>query len=421
MDRSVKVAVIGAGVSGLSTARELQREGHQVVVFEKNHRIGGIWVYDPKTDSDPLSIDPSREIVHTSLYRSLRTNLPRPLMGFLDYPFSKEETGDRRTYPGHEEVLRFLDKFAKEFGLHSLIRFNTEVVRVEQVNGEWVVESKTRGLFRNEKRLKRLLSARVTIPNQDSQRFPVVLIIGLGPSGVDISRELAKIAKEVHVVGKQIIGVDLMLENHDNTFYYTNPVEHVQEDGSVTFADGSSIHADAIIHCTGYRYSFPFLETHGAVSVEERWVAPLYKHVFPPSLAPSLAFIGLNYLEAIFHVIELQSKWVAKVLSGKAKLPTEEEMMISIQNLNQLLEEKGFPKEYVHTLQPFQADYKNWLAAQCGLPPVEEWRHDMLLECMKNYFEMRDIRDLWDDHYWDAIIHGASNGKSIIHEASNGK
>ncbi|KAI4323515.1 hypothetical protein L6164_023113 [Bauhinia variegata] len=99
MDRSVKVAVIGGGVSGLSAARELQREGHQVVVFEKNHRIGGIWAYDPRTESDPLSIDPNRGVVHTSLYRSLLTNLPRALMGFLDYPFSKEETGDRRTFP----------------------------------------------------------------------------------------------------------------------------------------------------------------------------------------------------------------------------------------------------------------------------------------------------------------------------------
>ncbi|KAI4323516.1 hypothetical protein L6164_023114 [Bauhinia variegata] len=275
MDRSVKVAVIGAGVSGLSAARELQREGHQVVVLEKSHRIGGIWVYDQKTESDPLSIDPNREIVHTSLYRSLRTNAPRQIMDFLDYPFSKEETGDQRTFPGHEEVLRFLDKFAKEFGLHSLIRFNTEVVRVEQVNREWVVESKTRGSVSERETFEAVVvcTGHFTQPrfakipgiekwpgfqmHSHNYRVPepfrdqVVLIIGLGPSGVDISREVAKIAKEVHVAGKQIIGVDLKLENHDNTFYYTNYVEHVQEDGSVTFADGSSIHADAIIHCTG--------------------------------------------------------------------------------------------------------------------------------------------------------------------------
>ena len=142
--RSVKVAVIGAGVSGLVAARELQRERHDVVVFEQNDRIGGNWVYDPRTESDPLSVDPNRETVHSSLHVSLRTNLPRALMSFLDYPFVRTET-DPRTFPSHDEVLRFLDRFADEFGVRKLTRLNTRVVRVERVEEEWVVESLTRG------------------------------------------------------------------------------------------------------------------------------------------------------------------------------------------------------------------------------------------------------------------------------------
>ncbi|KAI4323508.1 hypothetical protein L6164_023106 [Bauhinia variegata] len=236
MDRSVKVAVIGAGYLGSPRASTGRSPGRR-----------------------PREKPPHR----------------RPLMGFLDYPFSKEETGDRRTFPGHEEVLRFLDKFAKEFGLHSLIRFNTEVVRVEQVNGEWAVESKTQGSVSERETFEAVVvcTGRYTQPkfaeipgiekwpgfqmHSHNYRVPepfrdqVVVIIGLGPSGVDISREVAKIAKEVHVVGKQFNGVDLKLENHNNTFYHTSWVEHVQEDGSVTFVDGSSIYADAIIHCTG--------------------------------------------------------------------------------------------------------------------------------------------------------------------------
>lgn len=146
--RSVKVAVIGAGVSGLIAAKELHQQGHTVVVFEKNNRVGGTWIYDPKTDSDPLSIDPTREIVHSSVYLSLRTNLPRPVMGFLDFPFAKRESGDPRTFPGHEEVLRFLEDFAGEFGIYGLTRFETEIVKVERKGkgNEWVVESRmTRG------------------------------------------------------------------------------------------------------------------------------------------------------------------------------------------------------------------------------------------------------------------------------------
>jgi glutamate synthase (NADPH/NADH) small chain len=40
-----KVAVVGSGPSGMSAAQQLARAGHQVVVFEKNSRIGGLMRY----------------------------------------------------------------------------------------------------------------------------------------------------------------------------------------------------------------------------------------------------------------------------------------------------------------------------------------------------------------------------------------
>jgi len=56
-----------------------------------------------------------------------------------------------------------------------------------------------------------------------------------------------------------------------------------------------------------------------------------------------------------------------------------------------------------------QADYKHWLIEQLGLPPLEDWRDNMLLECFKNFIEMKEMyRDEWDDNYWDAIIQSGS-------------
>jgi cation diffusion facilitator CzcD-associated flavoprotein CzcO len=38
-----RVAVIGAGVSGLSAARHLKSSGIETVVFERSSTVGGLW------------------------------------------------------------------------------------------------------------------------------------------------------------------------------------------------------------------------------------------------------------------------------------------------------------------------------------------------------------------------------------------
>lgn len=141
------VAVIGAGPGGLVAARELRREGHRVVVFEQGDQVGGTWIYTSKLESDPLGLDPNRAVVHSSLYQSLRTNLPREIMGFVDYPFvAKEGKGrDSRRFPGHEEVLMYLQDFASAFKITELVRFETEVVLAKLAEGgKWKVRSKGR-------------------------------------------------------------------------------------------------------------------------------------------------------------------------------------------------------------------------------------------------------------------------------------
>lgn len=126
------VAVIGAGAAGLVAARELRREGHEVVIFERETQIGGTWVYDPRAEPDPMSLDKNRSIILSSLYSSLRTNLPREVMGFRDYPFisKADKTRDSRRFPGHREVLFYLRDFAREFEIGEMVRFETEVVHV---------------------------------------------------------------------------------------------------------------------------------------------------------------------------------------------------------------------------------------------------------------------------------------------------
>jgi len=57
----------------------------------------------------------------------------------------------------------------------------------------------------------------------------------------------------------------------------------------------------------------------------------------------------------------------------------------------------------------WQVDYKHWLAAQLGLPPLEAWKENLLVECFKKLIEFPNKhRDQWDDAYWDSIIQTTS-------------
>lgn len=427
MEGYLKVAVIGAGVAGLVTARELLREGHRVVVYEKSDQLGGIWVYDPRVEPDPLGLDPNREIVHNTLYYSLRTNLPRDLMGFSDYPFTDRVYCDARNFPGHAEVLKFINDFAKDFGLTELVRFETEVVRVERVKSEedeWVVESRTsEGSAEDEFQAVVVCTGHYTEPmvanisgiekwpgkqlHSHNYRVPdpfqnqVVVIIGSGASAIDISKEIASVAKEVHLSSRS---QNVKVSKVDNNVWQHLDIDYVYEDGTIAFRDASRVYADVIIHCTGYKYSFPFLRTNGILSIDDNRVGPLYKHVFPPQLSPRLSFVGIPYKNIIFPSIELQSKWVARVLSCKAILPSRKEMLADVEEHYRDMEGRGVPNRHTHSIHPHEIEYLDMIADLAGVPPVAERVKEMhkhvfsfLVSCgTSSGIDIKRFRDEWD-------------------------
>lgn len=128
---SRNIAVIGAGAAGLVAARELLKEGHRVTILEQSSRVGGVWNFTGETEDDLLGRDPSSRI-HWSMYRDLRTNLPREVMGFSDFPFdgSFERSMDPRRFPSHTEVLAYLKAFTAHFDLMQFIQFNRKVSSV---------------------------------------------------------------------------------------------------------------------------------------------------------------------------------------------------------------------------------------------------------------------------------------------------
>ena len=175
------VCVIGAGPSGLVAARELRKEGHTAVVVEQNHDIGGQWLYQPKVEGEE-ELGRSKFLkVHSSIYASLRLFSPREIMGFSDFPFVVKKGRDMRRFPGHRELLLYLQDFCEWFGLREMIRFNTRVEYVGMLDSDqvgrdlkWVV--KTRDMeFDAEKTVEEVFDAVVVATGHYSKpRLPSI-------------------------------------------------------------------------------------------------------------------------------------------------------------------------------------------------------------------------------------------------------
>nr|CAB3451687.1 unnamed protein product [Digitaria exilis] len=250
----------------------------------------------------------------------------------------------------------------------------------------------------------------------DSFRDEIVVVVGCGESGKEIALELREVAREVHVSVKSmdavVPGMRKAVSRHANLHLHLQAIpkqykssihsseslmiERMCEDGRVMFADGSCVVADAIIYCTGYDYSFPFLDTGGLVSVDDNRVGPLYEHTFPPAMAPSLSFVGVPSQVAAPRFYEVQARWVAQVLSGRRSLPETEEIMCAAREVA-----GGVTRRLSHAIF-FDLDYCDEFAEKhCGFPRMEGWKKELLLAAIAR---LRDDTESFRDDYHDSEL-----------------
>lgn len=65
--QKLNIAVIGAGPSGIISAKNAIDQGHNVTIFEKTGTLGGVWYFTEKTDKDEYGVE-----IHSPMYRYLR-------------------------------------------------------------------------------------------------------------------------------------------------------------------------------------------------------------------------------------------------------------------------------------------------------------------------------------------------------------
>ncbi|MEA2738056.1 MAG: hypothetical protein QOH05_1363 [Acetobacteraceae bacterium] len=107
---------------------------------------------------------------------------------------------------------------------------------------------------------------------------------------------------------------------------------HFDADG-VTFADGTHQALDAVILCTGFTSALPFfdravLDAMGFDPLDQLQPKLLYRNMFHPDL-PGLTFIG-HYRGPYFPVMELQSRWLAGILTGELAMPDRAKMLAGV-------------------------------------------------------------------------------------------
>ncbi|KAA0055747.1 putative flavin-containing monooxygenase 1 [Cucumis melo var. makuwa] len=107
-----KIAIVGAGVSGIAAAKQLAH--HEPIVFEASDYIGGVWKHCS---------------YHSTKLQSFRSDYE-----FADFPWPNR---DRVDFPSHLEILEYLNSYARHFDLRRFIRFNSKVVGVRFIgNGD---------------------------------------------------------------------------------------------------------------------------------------------------------------------------------------------------------------------------------------------------------------------------------------------
>ena len=113
----LRVVIIGAGMSGILSAIELQKAGYDdFVIYEKADRLGGTW----------------RE----NTYPGIACDVPSH---FYSYSFAPNTEWSHRFAPG-PEIQAYFENVAERFAVMPRIRFATEVTRCAFERGRWQIE-----------------------------------------------------------------------------------------------------------------------------------------------------------------------------------------------------------------------------------------------------------------------------------------
>jgi hypothetical protein len=234
---------------------------------------------------------------------------------------------------------------------------------------------------------------------------------------MDIGREASHFAKKIYQSSRggpfdvPLAMLSPETERVAGIASFNIPSKEQNIPGSVTLVDGTVLNdIDRVVICTGYLFTLPFLlDLHDdsitsehandtVVITDGTQMHNLHKDIFYiPD--PTLAFVGIPFYTATFSFFEFQAIAVAAVFSGRAWLPSEQEMRIEYA---ERVKRKGSGRA-LHNLKGVSVEYVDelveWLNAHAEITGAEkvegyskEWQEEAKLMAQK-YVKKLKITD----------------------------
>jgi trimethylamine monooxygenase len=387
-----RVAVIGAGPSGLAQLRAFQsakakgEDIPEVVCFEKQSNWGGLWNYTWRTGLDEFG-----EPVHCSMYRYLWSNGPKEGLEFADYSFEEHFGKQIASYPPRAVLFDYIEGRVKKAGVRDWIRFATTVrmVKYDEAKGNFTVtvhDLKDDRMYDEEFDNVVVASGHFSVPNvpeyegfskfngrvlhahdfRDAREFAGkdLLIMGTSYSAEDVGSQCWKYgAKSITSTYRRAP----MGFGWPSNWEEKPGLVRVDEN-TAYFGDGTSKKIDAIILCTGYKHHFPFLPDDLRLKTANRLAtADLYKGVAWVH-NPKLFYLGMQDQWFTFNMFDAQAWWVRDAIMGKIAVPGDKAALLKDVEDRIRHEDEG---KDAHDAIHYQGDYVKELIDETDYPSFD--------------------------------------------------
>ena len=415
-----RVAIIGAGPSGLAQMRAFQSAAAkgedipEIVCYEKQSNWGGLWNYTWRTGLDQYG-----EPVHGSMYRYLWSNGPKEGLEFADYSFEEHFGKQIASYPPRAVLFDYIEGRVRKAGIRNWIKFETVVSRVEAEGHKFSVTVKDLPSGTESTEVFDYVvcaSGHFSTPNvpefegfesfqgrvlhahdfRDALEFKDqdILIIGTSYSAEDIGSQCWKYgAKSITVSHRTAPMGYKWPDNWQEVPLLTKVVGNTAH-----FIDGTTKDVDAILLCTGYIHHFPFMEENLCLRTANRLAsANLYKGVAWVD-NPNLFYLGMQDQWFTFNMFDAQAWWARDVIMGRIKTPSKAEMQADVRD--RIAREDALEDDYGCIW--YQGDYTLELIKETDYPTFDVEGACQAFKAWKGH-KVADIMTFRDNAYKSVI------------------